>query len=66
LALRGEFVVPDEFGETPMVPVTPKIALIADWADSSEDENTVRILNRQLVSAVKHYVAARNFAECPL
>ena len=66
LALRGEFVVPDQFGETPIVPVTPKIALVANWADSSEDENTVRILNRQLISAVKHYIAARNFAGCPL
>jgi hypothetical protein len=66
LALRGEFVVPDQFGESPIVPVTPKIALVADWANSSEDESTVRILNGQLVSAVKHYVAARNFAECPL
>jgi hypothetical protein len=59
-------VVPDQFGESPIVPVTPKIALVADWANSSEDESTVRILNRQLVSAVNHYVAARNFAECPL
>jgi len=40
-----EFVVPDRFGETPIVPVTPKIALLADWAGSSEDEHTVRILN---------------------
>jgi hypothetical protein len=39
------FVVPDLFGETPIVPVTPKIALFADWAGSSEDEHTVRILN---------------------
>jgi hypothetical protein len=61
-----EFVVPDQFGETPIVPVTPKNALVADWAGSSEDENTLRILNRQLVIAVKHYLAARNFAECPL
>jgi hypothetical protein len=65
-ALQGEFVVPDECGETPIVPVTPKIALVTNWPDSSEDESAVRTLNRQISRAVKHYVVARNLAECPL
>jgi hypothetical protein len=63
---QGEFVIPDEFGTTPIVPVTPTLCLVAAWEDSILDRSGVRDVNEQLTSAVRHYLVAHDLPNCPL
>jgi hypothetical protein len=63
---QGEFVVPDAFGTYPIVPVSPTLCLVAGTTERILDSADVKDLNIKLMSAVKHYVVARNFDECPL
>lgn len=65
VALDGEFIVPDDFGTTPIVPVTPKLCLIAGCGDVALLRHGVRELNRTAIAASRQYLVARNFSRCP-
>jgi hypothetical protein len=64
-AHAGEFIVPDQFGGRPIVPVTPTVCLIANHVDLQASEQQVRQLNNLAVEVAREYVLARSFAACP-
>jgi hypothetical protein len=59
-----EFVVPDQFGPWPVVPVTPTLCLVAGCEDIQASEQQVRSQNRVAIEVAREYVAARAFAAC--
>jgi hypothetical protein len=65
-ARHGEFVVPDDFGSTPIVPVTPKVCLIAGAGDMGLVTHGVRDMNLTAQSSHGEYMLARAFAACPM
>jgi hypothetical protein len=62
---EGEFIVPDQFGGRPIVPVTPTICLIANCDDIQASEQQTRELNQTALAVAREYVLARSFAACP-
>jgi hypothetical protein len=64
-AHEGEFIVPDQFGGRPIVPLTPTICLIANYVDLRASEEQIRQLNNLAVEVAREYVLARSFAACP-
>jgi hypothetical protein len=64
-AHQGEFVVPDQFGGRPIVPLTPTICLIANYVDFRASEEQIRNLNNLAGDVAREYVLARSFAACP-
>ncbi len=65
-AHHGEFIVPDHFGTTPIVPVTPKVCLVAGVGDMGVLTHGVRELNLTAQSSHGVYMLARAFAVCPM
>jgi hypothetical protein len=65
-ARAGEFLLPDCFGETAIVPVTPRACLVARAGNGDLKEDGVREFNVLAASSCSRYVVARSFAKCPL
>ncbi len=64
-AAQGEFVIPDEFGTTPIIPVSPTICLIAAWDNAVLDRSGVKSVNLESTSAVRNYFVAHDLANSP-
>jgi hypothetical protein len=62
----SEFIVPDQFGEMAIVPVTPRLCLVAGCGDIQGSEQQVRDQNRIALAVAQEYIVARSFAACPL
>ncbi|MBS0420687.1 MAG: hypothetical protein JSR66_23460 [Proteobacteria bacterium] len=62
---KAEFIVPDQFSETAIVPVTPRISLVANWTDVQMSEQQVTKQNRLAFAEARKYTIARSFAACP-
>jgi hypothetical protein len=65
-AADGEFLLPDNFGNHAIIPVSPKAFLIWGSPDASFGLAQVADLNRFARSSSVDYLAARDFAACPL
>jgi hypothetical protein len=57
-----EFIVPDQFGPWPIVPVTPKLCLVVGAPDALASEQSVRVQNQRAMQVKREYVFARSFA----
>ena len=64
-AMDGEFIVPDTFGGTAIVPLSPNLCLVAGYGDAELPRSEVAAVNRLAHSAAVNYCIARNFAACP-
>jgi hypothetical protein len=62
----SEFIVPDQFGQMAIVPVTPRLCLVAGCVDIQASEQQVRHQNRVALTVAREYIFARSFAACPL
>jgi hypothetical protein len=62
----SEFIVPDQFGEMAIVPVTPRLCLVAGCGDIQASEQQIRDQNRIALAVAREYVVGRSFAACPL
>jgi hypothetical protein len=56
IAEQGEFIIPDEFPTTPMVPVAPTVCLIATWENGVVNQSEVKRINGELSSAARQYI----------
>jgi hypothetical protein len=65
-AIDGEFIVPDTFARSAIVPVTPNICLVCGKENSMISKPEVAAINRLASAAAIDYSIARDFAECPL
>lgn len=63
---EAEFIVPDRFGQNAIVPVGPKVCLVADHGDSKVSESQVKYINLVAIASAKAYRAARSFVACPI
>lgn len=63
---EGEMILPDTFGGRAAIPVSPTICLFAGMDDGPLSLEEVRALNRIAMDAAVDYVAARDFAVCPV
>jgi hypothetical protein len=63
---EGELIVPDEFGTTSVVPVTPTLCLIAGCEDGVLVRPRIFELNRAAIAASRKYLVARDFSRCPM
>jgi hypothetical protein len=61
-----EFILPDQFGATAIVPVAPGLCLVAGCRDIEATELQVREQNRAALATAREYIVARAFAGCPL
>jgi hypothetical protein len=62
----SEFIVPDQFGAAAIVPITPRLCLVADCGDIQASEQQVRDQNRFALAVAREYIVAQSFADCPL
>lgn len=62
----GEFIVPDCFQDMMIVPVSPKISIIADQPNSLLTRSEVAVLNQMAIDRSNDYYFARNFSACPI
>lgn len=65
VAQAGEFIVPDFFGDAPIVPVTSTICLLAGSGDTTLLIDGVRELNQLAIKYAQEYLVARDFSRCP-
>lgn len=65
-AAKGEFVIPDTFGNLAIVPLTPRISLI--WNSKNVELSDVGVANVNLlaVQSARDYYIARDFVMCPI
>ncbi|WEK10241.1 MAG: hypothetical protein P0Y51_04805 [Candidatus Pseudomonas colombiensis] len=61
-----EFVVPDCFDDMMIVPISPKIAIVADMPDSTLTYDQVAIINQIAIARTTEYFFARRLSSSPL
>ena len=62
----GEFIVPDNFGNTTILPVSPKIILLGNSKNLIVPKSEVIKVNRLAIASSKTYYFARDLSNCPL
>lgn len=62
----GEFIAPDCFQNTLVIPVSPVICLMAGQPDSTLSLAEVATTNRAAISNSTHYYFARDLSDCPI
>jgi len=63
---EGELIVPDTFGENMVVPLTPKVLLIANAPDCHLTPDELALINREAICSAQDFYFARNFSQCPV
>lgn len=63
-ALEGQFIVPDAPTKT-ILPVSPTVALIAEWPDGGASAWQVGYINQALREDCQDYFFAHNLTDCP-
>lgn len=63
---EGEFIVPDCFEDMMVVPVSPKLCIVADQDNSTLTRSEVAALNQVAIDRSTNYYYARNLAACPV
>lgn len=61
-----EFIVPDCFDDMMIVPVSPKIAIVADLPDLTLTHDQVVVINQAAISRASGYYFARRLAVSPV
>lgn len=61
----GEFLVPDNFGTLPIIPLSPKVMLAYGDGDTALDRNAVARLNQVALLCASRYIFARDWSEAP-
>jgi len=61
-----EFIVPDSFDDMMIVPVSPRIAIVADLPDSVLTRDQVAAINQAAMARASDYYFARRLAVCPV
>ena len=64
-AKAGEFMVPDNFSNARIVPLTPKICLSSQSIDEEIEMKEVAEINTLVRKSAKNYLFARKWANCP-
>jgi hypothetical protein len=64
-ATEGEFLVPDNFSNVFIVPVTPKQCFVTESDSQTVGLDTVRLINSLAVASAEKYVFARDLTQCP-
>lgn len=63
---EGEFIVPDCFQDMMIVPVSPKLMIVADQPNSTLTRNEVAVINQTAIDRSTDYYFARNLSACPV
>ena len=63
---EGEFIVPDCFQDMMIVPVSPKLMIIADQPNSTLTRSEVAVINQTAIDRSTDYYFARRLSSCPV
>lgn len=63
-ALEGQFVVPDNFSNARILPLTPNLCFFSQSNDDEIDENEVTMINNLAMESSRTFYFSRNFKEC--
>lgn len=64
-AFEGEFVVPDNFLERRILPITPNVCFVAEHESGMLDRENVGLINAVAVKSAERYLFARDLDNCP-
>jgi hypothetical protein len=63
---EGEFIVPDCFQDMMIVPISPKLLIVADQPNSTLTRSEVAVINQTAIDRSTDYFFARSLSECPV
>ncbi|WP_439864492.1 hypothetical protein [Pseudomonas antarctica] len=63
---EGEFIVPDCFQDMMIVPVSPKMVIVADQPNSTLTRSEVAVINQTAIDRSTEYYFARSLSACPV
>ncbi len=63
---EGEFIVPDCFQDMMIVPVSPKLMIVADQPNSTLTPSEVAVINQTAIVRSTDYYFARSLPSCPV
>jgi hypothetical protein len=63
---EGEFIVPDCFQDMMIVPISPKLMIVADQPNSTLTRSEVAVINQTAIDRSTDYYFARSLSECPV
>jgi len=64
-ALEGKFIVPDNFSNARILPLTPELCFFSQSYDDEIDKNEVIKINKLAVKSSRSFYFSRNLDECP-
>jgi len=64
-AAKGEFALPDSFGDYKVLPLSPKHCLIAGYSSQVVDTVVIAELNEIAEANAREWLFARDFSACP-
>ncbi|MCP1446441.1 hypothetical protein J3D54_005573 [Pseudomonas sp. GGS8] len=65
-AVDGEFIVPDCFEDMMIIPISPKLSIIADQPNSTLTRCEVAVNNQVAINRSTNYYFARDLSKCPV
>ncbi|MGY2282905.1 hypothetical protein [Pseudomonas gingeri] len=63
---EGEFIVPDCFQDMMIVPVSPKLMIVADQPNSTLTRSEVAVVNQISIARSTDYYFSRRLSSCPV
>ncbi len=66
ISTEGDFLVPDNFNKTTIVPICPNVILLGSSKDIYIAENETKIINRLAIQNSKEIYFARKLSNCPV
>lgn len=63
---EGEFIVPDCFQDMMIIPVSPKLLIVADQPNSTLTRSEVAVINQVAIARSTNYYFARSLSSCPV
>jgi len=64
-SIDGEFIYPDNFSGTAIIPMTPTIILLGNSENKVVDKEGVRMVNQTAISSSRSFYFAKNLESCP-
>ncbi len=65
-SFEGEFIVPDNFSNNAILPVSPKVVLLGDSKNLIIPRSEVIKVNQKAISSSNRYYFAKNLSNCPI
>lgn len=62
----GDFLVPDSFEDMMIVPISPRLAIVADVPDCVLSRDEVATINQSAITRAKNYYFARQLSAAPV